>query len=219
MTKKKTERSEESKSLVPVLCGGHKMVNVGQLKPHPSNPNKHLPDQLELLKQIILKNGWRRPIVVSNQSGFIVSGEGRYLAAKSLGMDSVPVSYQDYDSPEQEAADRVADNKIHELSFVDDDSLRAHLEGLSSIDSLIPQQFGFSDEEWGVLFPAPSGGEDAEPIHNEREAVEREASGPALIMVKFGLPRSVYDRWHLLWSTLPGKEPCDKIQVLLKRLG
>jgi DNA modification methylase len=90
------------------------MVPVGHLKPHPKNPNDHPDDQIPRLAQILEYQGWRYPIKVSNLSGFITSGHGRLQAAIHANQLEVPVDFQDYDGPEQEYADVVADNAIAE---------------------------------------------------------------------------------------------------------
>jgi len=95
------------------------MVPVQDLKPHPRNANKHPESQIKRLAEILEYQGWRYPIKVSNRSGCITSGHGRLLAAKLLGKESVPVSFQDYDSEDQEAADLHADNAIASWAQID----------------------------------------------------------------------------------------------------
>lgn len=92
-----------------VECAHSEMVLIGDVKPHPKNPNTHPDEQVELLAKIISDTGWRSPIVVSKRSGYVVKGHGRLAAAKHAGFDRVPVDLQDYDSEEQELADLVAD--------------------------------------------------------------------------------------------------------------
>lgn len=94
------------------------LVAPETLTPHPDNPNHHPAGQIEALAGIIRANGWRAPIVVSSRSGFIIKGHGRYLAAKKLGV-AAPVEYQEYPDEEAEIRDLVADNKIAELSMLD----------------------------------------------------------------------------------------------------
>lgn len=106
-----------------VHCAFDKLVLIGELKPHPRNPNTHPPRQIELLAKIIREQGWRAPITVSERSGFIVRGHGRLLAARAAGLTTVPVDFQAYDSEAAELADLVADNKIAELAIIDDDIL------------------------------------------------------------------------------------------------
>lgn len=102
-----------------VRCSHSKMVPVGHLKPHPKNPNDHPEDQIPRLAQILEYQGWRYPIKVSNLSGYITSGHGRLQAAMHANQTEVPVDFQDYESPEQEYADVVADNAIAEWAKLD----------------------------------------------------------------------------------------------------
>lgn len=88
------------------------MVPIDQLKPNPRNPNKHPKDQIEELAEIIRVTGWRRPIIVSNQSGLVVVGHGRLSAGYLLEAKEVPVDFQDYDTPDHETADMIGDNAI-----------------------------------------------------------------------------------------------------------
>ena len=110
---------ESNELPIQVKCAHRKMVRIEQLKPHPKNPNVHPERQILLLAGLIQYHGWRAPVTVSNQSGFIVRGHARYLAAKALGIEEVPVDYQDYVSDVDEMADLYADNKIAELSTLD----------------------------------------------------------------------------------------------------
>ena len=98
-----------------VHCEHTKIIPVAELKPYPKNNKIHPPDQITLLSKAIKAQGWRAPITVSNQSGYIVRGHARLEAAKKLGVKSVPVDYQDYASEQAERADRIADNKIADL--------------------------------------------------------------------------------------------------------
>lgn len=112
---------------VTVHCAHSKIVSVGELKPYPRNNKKHPDQQLDLMCKAIKAQGWRAPITVSNQSGFIVRGHGRLEAAKRLGLNAVPVDFQDYASPAAEQADRIADNKLAELAEYDMDALKEEL--------------------------------------------------------------------------------------------
>ena len=112
----------EVKSL-KIHCAHDAVLPIDELKPNPKNPNTHPDDQLELLAMIMEEQGWRMPIKVSNRSGFIVSGHGRYEAAKLIGVKVAPVDYQDYESDELEYADMIADNRIAELAEIENEKL------------------------------------------------------------------------------------------------
>jgi ParB-like chromosome segregation protein Spo0J len=109
---------------VPVFCGHDQVISLDALKPHPRNPNRHPERQLRLLGDIIKRNGWRHPIVVSALSGLVIKGHGRAMAAKMAGLSHVPVEIQQYGSEADEAADMIADNRIAELSDMDAETMQ-----------------------------------------------------------------------------------------------
>src|SRR5690606_246947 len=90
--------------------------------------------QVALLAKVIRHQGWRAPIVVSTRSGFIVTGHGRYEAAKALGLPEVPVDYQDFATEADEWAHLIADNRLAELAEADEMALRSLLSELQSTD-------------------------------------------------------------------------------------
>lgn len=95
-----------------VHCPYDELVAIENLKPHPKNLNRHPKDQIERLAKILKYQGVRYPAKVSNQSGFLTAGHGRVEAAKLIGWTHFPVSFQDYESQDQEIADLHADNQI-----------------------------------------------------------------------------------------------------------
>lgn len=116
---------------VAVHCRYDEIREIGTLTEHPKNPNHHPLYQIDRLAEIIQHTGWRQPIAVSAQSGYIVKGHGRYQAAKQAGWKHVPVEVQSYESPEQELADLIADNRMAELADMDKVALGATLQELS----------------------------------------------------------------------------------------
>jgi len=134
------------------------LVPTKKLKSHPKNRNKHPDYQIDRLAKILMFQGFRYPIKVSNQSGFITSGHGRLLAAKKIGWKDVPVSYQDYESPAQEYADVQADNAIASWAELDLDGINTDLSDLGpdfdldflGIESLKQFEAGSADDQ-GVL--------------------------------------------------------------------
>lgn len=107
-----------------VNCSYSELVAPESLKPNPRNPNRHSDGQIRLLSSIIWKLGWRQRIIVSRQSGFIVSGHARREAAILGRMTLCPVEYQDFESPAEETALLLADNQIAELAELDNGLVR-----------------------------------------------------------------------------------------------
>lgn len=131
---------------IPVYCAYDELVDITVIIPNPRNPNTHPQKQIELLAKIIKNQGWRAPITVSNRSGFVVRGHGRLLAAQFLGVSQVPVDRQDYATEAEEWADLIADNRIAELSQIDDAMLATLMTELS-VSDLDINLTGFSDKQ------------------------------------------------------------------------
>jgi len=108
---------------VPVFCAHDAIVDISELRPNPRNPNRHPREQIRALGEIIRAAGWRGPITVSKRSGLIVRGHGRLLAAQLEDLEEAPVDYQEYASEAEEMADLVADNRLAELSEIDQAAL------------------------------------------------------------------------------------------------
>lgn len=135
------ERKPKKRAPVPpeptspaLNCAFDELVPLEKLVPNPRNPNQHPQAQVTLLARVIAHQGWRSPIVVSRRSGFIVSGHGRYEAAKVLGLSKVPVDFQDFATDADEWAHLVADNRLAELAELDDAALRGVLGELKAAD-------------------------------------------------------------------------------------
>lgn len=63
---------------------------IGKLVPYARNAREHSPAQVDMIVKLIQENGWTNPILVDGQNG-IIAGHGRLLAAKQMGMKTVPV--------------------------------------------------------------------------------------------------------------------------------
>lgn len=131
---------------IPVYCAFDKIEDIGNIKPNPKNPNKHPEEQIELLAKIIEAQGWRAPVTVSTLSGLVVRGHGRLMAAQHLRLESVPVDYQNYNSPDEELADLVADNRISELAEIDKAMLSDIFSDIN-FDMIDADVFGYSADE------------------------------------------------------------------------
>ena len=131
---KRTRSRPKANGSIPVHCSHDKIVSLITLQPNPRNPNQHPENQIELLAEIIKNTGWRHPITVSNRSGMIVSGHGRYKAAVLLKDKKVPVDYQDFKNEGEEWGVLLGDNKIAELSERDDNKVGELLSEIPEAD-------------------------------------------------------------------------------------
>lgn len=146
---------------VPVFCAHDEIIAIEKLIPNPKNPNKHPDEQIQLLGRIIRQTGWRQPITVSTRSGFIVKGHGRLMAAQLEGLTEAPVDYQNYASEAEEYADLTADNRIAELSEIDQKMLADIFADIDTGE--IPMELtGYSENEVESLVTALS-----EALHKE----------------------------------------------------
>jgi site-specific DNA-methyltransferase (adenine-specific) len=85
---------------------------ISDIKPYQKNP-RHKYD-IKKVAQSIKEFGFQQPIVV-DRAGVIIVGHGRYEAAKSLNLKTIPVTIADL-PPEKAKAYRIADNKTNEYS-------------------------------------------------------------------------------------------------------
>jgi DNA modification methylase len=96
-----------------------RLVPVSEIKRDPENRNKHPKDQIDELARHYKVHGMRTPLIVSNQTGFLRAGDGRYQAAIEAEMTHVPVSFQDFESELMERAWSIADNGLSLWSELD----------------------------------------------------------------------------------------------------
>ena len=113
-------------------------VPISSITPYENNPRNN-DDAVEATANSIKEFGWQQPIVVDKDNVIIV-GHTRLKAAKSLGLDEVPVLVADNLSDEQVKAYRLADNKTGELADWDIDMLDGELNDILDIDM---EDFGF----------------------------------------------------------------------------
>lgn len=97
-----------------IKCAYKELLSIDdpRIIPNPDNPNDHSSEQIIQYAKILNYQGQRKPIVISNQSGFIVTGHGMFLAAKECGVEKIAVDFQDFDNEAMEYAHVVADNGL-----------------------------------------------------------------------------------------------------------
>jgi hypothetical protein len=125
-------------------------INPYELVEHPRNRNRHPLEQIERLARIIEYSGFRVPIIVSKNTGFIVSGHGRKDASLLLKMESVPVIYQDFASEADEYRMLIADNEIAKWSELDKHGVISDFKDFEMQDLKLPdlELFGLVQEDF-----------------------------------------------------------------------
>ena len=94
--------------------------------------------------------GFNVPLVLDCEN-VIITGHTRYIAAKKLGLDTVPCIYAEGLSKAQVKAYRIADNKVSEYASWDDELLALELEQLQELDFDI-ELTGFDMDEIDKMF-------------------------------------------------------------------
>lgn len=99
------------------------MVAVGDLAPHPANPNQ---GDVGAITESIEAVGFYSVIYAQSSTAFILGGEHRWRAAQALGITELPVVWLDVDDA---TALRilVGDNAIPRLAATDEQRLAAIL--------------------------------------------------------------------------------------------
>ena len=64
-------------------------------------------------------SGFREPLTISNMSGFLVCGHGRLDAAELLGLEKIPVIYQDFENEAMEYQHLIGENEIARWAELD----------------------------------------------------------------------------------------------------
>ena len=93
-----------------------KNIPIGEIVPYARNAKKHDKRQIDNVAESIWQYGFVQPVVI-DRDGVIVIGHCRVLAAKQLGMESVPCVCVDDLTPEQVNALRLVDNKTNESDW------------------------------------------------------------------------------------------------------
>lgn len=131
---------------IKVWCACTNMKMIEEITPNKRNTNKHSPKQIDLIAHSLKENGWRRPILVGAVSNTIIAGEGRYLAAKKLGLKYVPVDFQAFASELAEYKYLESDNNTTKSSEWDEDKFKINLNEFElNLDDVTLEDFGLLD--------------------------------------------------------------------------
>jgi len=150
-----------------------------------TNPRTHTTEQVEQIAASIHEFGFVNPILVS-ADGKIIAGEGRYLAAQTLGMRKTPVIKLEHLSLAQRQALAIADNQLALNARWDEQMLVAQL-ALLKDHNFDLQILGFDDMELA------------------RKLAESEAGGFADEDEVAAIPIAPVTRFGDLWRLRSGK--------------
>jgi DNA modification methylase len=145
-------------------------VSPDRLRPYPGNARAHSRKQIKLIADSIKRFGFINPILVTDDFE-VVAGHGRLQAAKSLGMQLVPVVAISSLSVADKKAIRIADNRIAELSHWDRDILAIEYQDLHDLHFEDIEVTGYSVGQIDIIIdeasekkPVGPGPEDDLPV-------------------------------------------------------
>ncbi|WP_372836778.1 site-specific DNA-methyltransferase [Puniceibacterium confluentis] len=128
---------------------------VADLIPYAKNARTHSEAQVALIAGSIREFGFNNPVLVDGDNG-IIAGHGRVLAARKLGLATVPVIELAHLSEAQKRAYILADNKLAEQAGWDRDLLSLELADLSDL-GIDLADIGFEGAELDALLGLETG--------------------------------------------------------------
>lgn len=149
-------------------------VSCDSLRPNPRNARKHSKMQIRQIETSIKEHDFVFPIIVDRERT-IIAGHARYIAAKRLKRDEVPIIQLDHVNEKQALAIGLADNRLCEIGKWDDKLLAEILQELSTAEITFSlEATGFSLPEIDVRLEAAAAPEDL----NRAEEIPRPFQGP-----------------------------------------
>jgi len=150
-------------------------IEVSKLIPYVNNARTHSDEQISQIAASIKEFGFRNPILIDGDNG-IIAGHGRVMAAKKLGLTTIPYIDCSDLTEAQKKAYIIADNKIALNAGWDEELLKLELEDIE-VSDIDMELLGFSDEELKRLI----GVEDA----NTEEGEITDDGNRNLLLVEF----------------------------------
>jgi DNA modification methylase len=123
-------------------------VAIDELKPDPANPRRISDAELEALTRSLREYGFVQPVIARREDRTVIGGHQRLLAARRLGIKTVPVIFLDLT---QEPA-RVLNLALNKISGSWDEELLARMVAdLSTVEALDLSLTGFDEDELDAL--------------------------------------------------------------------
>ena len=109
------------------------IVSIHDLIPYGNNAKEHPKEQIEQIKESIIKFHNNDPIAI-DENNVIIDGHGRYEALKELGYEQVECIRLDHLNDDQKKAYRLVHNKLTMNSDFNFDLLEEELKTINDID-------------------------------------------------------------------------------------
>ena len=119
-------------------------VPIDRLRPDPANPRRIGESELDSLTRSLRQFGFVQPVLARRQDGSVIGGHQRLVAARRLGLTTIPVTWLDLSI---EGA-RLLGLALNRISGTWDDQLLARLlADLGSLPEIDLSLSGFEDDE------------------------------------------------------------------------
>jgi len=128
-------------------------VHIDKLIPYARNARTHSDEQVAQIAASINEWGWTTPVLV-DETGEIIAGHGRVMAARKLGIEQIPTMTANGWTDAQKKAYVLADNQLPQNAGWDMDLLKVEVMDLDG-DGFDLDLLGFSKEEMTQWFLEP----------------------------------------------------------------
>lgn len=143
---------------------GVQEVSLELLKPYENNAKIHSETQVKQIADSISEFGFLNPCLIDKDFN-IIAGHGRVMAAKKLGMETVPCIFVEGLTEAQRRAYILADNRLTELGEWDFDKVQLELRELADMNFDVELTgFELEDYEEPKEIIEDDFSEDVEPI-------------------------------------------------------
>src|SRR5665811_1219360 len=123
-------------------------VPIDELRPDPANPRRISDEELDALERSLRQFGFVQPVLARREDRTVIGGHQRLVAARRLGLTSVPVTWLDV-TVEQARLLGLALNKIS--GSWDEQLLARLLSDLQAVPDVDLSLSGFGEDEIGDL--------------------------------------------------------------------
>lgn len=146
---------------------------IADLKPHPSNYNRHPEPQMAVLRDSLRVHGLQKPLVIQ-PDGTVLAGHGLLEAAKAEGWTEIDC--HTYDGPYPEAF-LVIDNRSAQMAEPDEAALADLLKSLQDVGQL--DMTGYDQGSLGELIASVEAQNPTPPP--EEGAIPEPQEGPTRV--------------------------------------
>ena len=160
---------------------------IDDLLPYARNAKRHPPEQIAQIAASIKEFGFNAPVLVDGEKG-IIAGHGRVLAARKLGLATIPCLVLTHLSEAQKRAYIIADNRLGDSTLAPWDWEMLQVE----LDSLKEENYdytltGFTDESLAAAMESALAGLQPEAPADAGKDTEPQTDRAEELRVKWGV--------------------------------